>query len=329
VLTTLRATPGIQSAVSTATLPLTRGWNIPTTVEGRDDASIGGTEWRSVSPGYFRAMDMKLLAGRDLAETDTWTSPLVVVVSKSYAAKLFPGENPIGRRIYIGSYKGKGKDRIVPSEIVGVVSDLLDRSLEQKQPRQTVWVSHAQASLRMGAGLSSFVVRANDPSVAADALRRAIAEADPELPPADIASMNDLVTRSLGDRRFSMTLLTVFALVALALTCVGIYGVASYSVSQRTREIGVRIALGAQPRSVVGLVVREGIRPAVIGVLAGVVLALVVSRFIAGMLFGIGPRDPLSLSVVAISVVIVAIVATWLPARRAAQVDPVRALRAD
>lgn len=153
VLATLRATPGIQSAVSTATLPLRRGWNTPTTVEGRDEASIGGTEWRSVSPGYFRALGMTLLAGRDLAETDTWTSTPVVVVSKSYAAKLFPNENPIGRRIYIGSYKGKGKAKIVPSEIVGVVSDLLDRSLEQKQPRQTVWVSHA-ASIAYRSGPS-------------------------------------------------------------------------------------------------------------------------------------------------------------------------------
>lgn len=328
VLATLRATPGIQSAVTTATLPLRRGWNTPTTVEGRDDASIGGTEWRSVSPGYFRAMDMKLLAGRDLAETDTWTSSPVVVVSKSYASKLFPDENPIGRRIYIGSYKGKGKEKIVPSEIVGVVSDLLDRSLEQKQPRQTVWVSHAQAT-RMSAALSSFVVRAADPAVAARALRRAIAEADPRLLVADVASMNELVTQSLGDRRFSMMLLTAFALVALALTCVGIYGVASYSVSQRTREIGVRIALGAEPRSVVGLVVRQGIGPAMVGLAIGMVLALLGSRAISSMLFGIGPRDPLPLSIVAALLAAVAIVATWLPARRASRVDPVQALRAD
>ena len=328
VLEKLRATPGIQAAASTATLPLRRGWNMPTTVQGRDDASIGGTEWRSVSPGYFAAMGIKLLAGRDLAETDTRSAPPVVLVSKSYAARMFPDENPIGRFIYIGVYKGKRKEQVVPSEIVGIVTDLRDGSLDQMQLRQTVWVSHAQAS-RMTAGLSSFVVRANDPSVAASALRRAIADADPRLPAADIASMDDLVMQSLGTRRFSMVLLTTFALVALALTCVGIYGVSSYSVAQRTREIGVRIALGAQPRSVVGLVVRQSIRPAIVGLGAGFVLALLVSRLIASMLFGVGPRDPLSLSAVASLLAVVALVATWIPARRASRVDPVRALRAD
>jgi predicted permease len=328
VLAGLRATPGIQAAASTATLPLQRGWNIPTTVEGRDDATIGGTEWRSVSPGYFHAMDIKLLAGRDFAETDTRGSPPVVIVSKSYAAKLFPDENPIGRRIYIGVYKGRRKEKAVASEIVGIVVDLRDRSLDQSQLRQTVWVSHAQAT-GMNGGLPSFVVRANDPSVAATALRRAIADADPRLPVADIASMNDVVSQSLGHRRFSMMLLTIFAFVALALTCVGIYGVASYSVSQRTREIGVRIALGAQPGSVVRLVVGQGIRPALIGLTVGLVLALLVSRVIASMLFGTSPRDPLSVSIVAGLLTTVTAIATWLPARRASRVDPVEALRAD
>jgi putative ABC transport system permease protein len=328
VLGELRTTPGIQAAASTATLPLTRGWNIPSTVEGRDDASIGGTEWRAVSPGYFQAMDIKLLSGRDFAETDTRASPPVVIVSKAYAAKLFPDENPIGRRIYIGVYRGRRKEKVTASEIIGVVADLRDRSLDQSQLRQTIWVSHSQAK-GMGTALSSFVVRANDPSVAAAALRHAIADADPRLPVADIASMSDVVSRSLGHRRFSMILLTTFAFVALVLTCVGIYGVASYSVSQRTREIGVRIALGAQPGSVVRLVVAQGIRPAMVGLGIGLVLALLVSRVIASMLFGISPRDPLSLSIVAAVLAIVTAVATWVPAQRAAQIDPVQALRAD
>ncbi|HEY4304893.1 MAG TPA: ABC transporter permease [Gemmatimonadaceae bacterium] len=328
VLAQLRATPGVQEAAATATLPLKRGWNTPTTVEGHDDATYGGTEWRGVSPGYFRAMDITLLSGRDFAETDTRTSPPVVIVSKAYASKMFPDENPIGRRIYLGVYKGRGKEKTTASEIVGVVADLRDRSLDQTQLRQTVWVSHTQVK-GMKFGLSSFVVRANDPVLAANALRRAIADADPSLPVADVASMNDIVLQSLGPRRFTTVLLTTFALIALALTCVGIYGVASYSVSQRTREIGVRIALGAQPSSVVGLVVRQGIRPAMIGLGVGVVLALGVSKVIASMLFGVGPRDPLSLSVVAALLAAVAVTATWLPARRASRVDPVQALRAE
>ena len=327
VLEQLRATPGVLSAAATATLPLQRGWNIPTTVLGDANRTEGASEWRAVSPDYFRAMDIPLLAGRAFTDADDDKAPSVVVLSTSYAENFFPGENPIGKRIQIGVYKGQAP-ATVSSEIVGIVADLRDASLEQPRFRHTFWVPSAQGSV-MGTQAPVFVVRANDPSVAANALRSAIAEADPRMGVPDIAAMTDIVSQSLSWRRFTMVLMATFAAVALALTCVGIYGVASYAVSQRTQEIGVRMALGARPSSVVALIVGQGARPAMIGLVIGLVLAGWASKAIASLLFGIGPRDPLSLGAVAVLLGVVALMASYIPALRASKVDPVVALRAD
>ncbi len=327
VLARLRATPGILSAASTASLPLVRGWNIPTTVAGHNELTQGATEWRAVSPAYFRTMDIPILAGRDITESDNSRAPGVVIVSKAYAEAFFPGENPIGHRIVVGSYKGEPSVvGDVPREIIGVVADLRDASLEQKQLRNTIWVPQAQATPMMAA-VPAFVVRAGDPNAAATALRHAISAVDPRITNADVAAMSDIVSHSLSSRRFALALMTIFALVALALTSVGVYGVASYAVSQRTQEIGVRMALGAQPRNVVALVVKQGLGPTIVGLAIGLIAALLVSRVIAGMLFGIGPRDPLSFALVALVLLLVSAVATYLPARRAARLDPVSALR--
>jgi predicted permease len=327
VLERLRATPGILSAASTATLPLRRGWNIPTTVLGENDRTESATEWRAISPGYFRTMEIPVVTGRAFTDADVDGAPRVAVVSQSYAETFFPGENAIGRRILVGVYKGQGPASEA-SEIVGIVPDLRDASLEQTRLRHTVWLPQSQAS-QMGVDLPAFVVRANDPSIAARAWRAAMTGADPRIGVPDVVAMSDIVTESLSWRRFTMVLMATFAAVALVLTCVGIYGVASYAVSQRTQEIGVRMALGAKPSAVVALIVRQGARPAIIGLVIGLVLAAWGSRAIASMLFGVGPRDPVSLASVALLLGVVAVAASWLPARRAARVDPVTALRAD
>jgi ABC-type antimicrobial peptide transport system permease subunit len=251
----------------------------------------------------------------------------VTVISQSYADTFFPGENPIGQHVMIGVYKGQGPDSIA-SEVVGIVPDLKDASLEAKRVRHTVWVPAAQATI-MGASMPAFVVRSNDATAAANALRAAIAEADSRMGVPSVAAMSDVVARSVAPRRFTMILMATFAVIALALTCVGIYGVTSYAVSQRTQEIGVRIALGARPANVVRLIVRQGARPAILGLLIGLGLAAWASRAIASMLFGIGPRDPASLGAVALLLALVALVASYLPARRASRVDPVTALRSD
>ena len=328
VLERLRATPGVISAGATATLPLRRGWNLPTTVQGHNDLSEGATEFRAVSPGYLGMMDIPILAGRDLAETDVAASPPVVLVSEAYAKRFFPGASPIGQRVLVGCYKGCPDRHPTPMEVVGVVRDLRDASLEQARPRRTIWVSWVQAGGDMSR-VPAFVVRASDPGVASSALRRAIAEADPRMTPPDIMAMSDIVSASLSWRRFSMVLMACFAGLALALTCVGIYGVAAYAVSQRVQEIGLRMALGARPASVVALVVRQGATPAALGLVVGLGLALYLTRVLSKLLFGVGPRDPLSFATVALVLLGVAVAASYLPARRAARVDPAGALRAE
>jgi putative ABC transport system permease protein len=327
VLERLRSTPGILSAAATASLPLKRGLNIPTTVLGHPDLTEGATEWRGVSTDYFRTMDVSLITGRDFTESDVTGAPRVAIVSTSYVKQFLPGENPIGKRIQIGIYKGQGPDSIA-SEIIGVAPDLRDQSLESKRYRNTVWTPIAQGN-PMGVSVPAFVVHASDAAGAANALRTAIAEADARMGTPVVAAMSDLVTQSLEQRRFTMILLATFAAVALVLTCIGIYGVASYSVSQRTQEIGVRIALGARRANVLALIVRQGASPAIVGLLIGFLLTWWTSKAIASMLFGIGPRDPGSIGAVALLLALVAFAASYIPARRAARVDPVKALRAE
>jgi len=328
VLESLRATPGVLSAGATATLPLRRGLNLPTTVQGHGELSEGATEWRAVSPDYLRTMDIRLVAGRDIAESDAATSPLVGLVSEAYAKRFLSDGNPIGRHILIGCYKGCPDRNPPPIEVVGVVRDLRDMSLEQPRLRRTIWVPWAQANTDF-ARVPAFVVRANDPAVAASALRRAIAAADPRIGNPDVLAMTDIVSASLSWRRFSTVLMVCFAGLALALTCVGIYGVAAYAVSQRVQEIGLRMALGARPAGVVALVVRQGVTPAAIGLVVGLGAALLLTKVLSKLLFGVGPRDPVSFASVALVLLGVAITASYLPARRAACVDPAGALRAD
>ncbi len=328
VLESLRETPGIVSAAATATLPLRRGWNLPTTVEGHAELTEGATEWRSVSPGYLATMDIRLVAGRDVSESDVAASPPIALVSEAYAKKFLSDANPIGRRILIGCYKGCPERHPTPVEVVGVVRDLRDMSLDQTRPRRTVWVARAQADGHF-ATVPAFVVRANDPAVASSALRRAMTSADPRIGNPTIAAMTDVVSASLSWRRFSMVLMACFAGLALVLTCVGIYGVASYAVSQRVQEIGLRMALGARPAGVVALVVRQGATPAAVGLLVGLGVALLLTRVLSKLLFGIGPRDPLSFAAVSVVLLGVAVAASYIPARRAARIDPAGALRAD
>jgi predicted permease len=331
VLMRLRATPGIISAGTSSSLPLKRGWNLPMTVEGRPDATQGNMEWRSVSADYFKTFGVRVVAGRGILEADDMGAPPVVVISEAFAKRYWPGQNPIGRRVHLGQFKGKsiGPRFDEPArEIVGVVPDIRDMSLDQKRKPQTAWVPREQAPPAL-VSLPSFVVRATDAGVAATALRNAIAESDAHVTIPAIASMGDIVTTSLSWQRFTLVLMTAFASLALVLTCVGVYGAVAYSVAQRVHEIGIRMALGARPASVAGLVVRQGVRPAIVGLAIGLAGALGLTRLLKNMLYEIGPRDPVSFGAVALVLVAVALVASYLPARRAAKVDPLTALRSD
>jgi putative ABC transport system permease protein len=336
VLERLRATPGIASAGATSSLPLVRGLNTVMTVDGNIEATEGGLEWRAVSPGYFQTFGIKVLRGREITDADDRTAPAIVLVSKSFADKWWPGENPLGRRIWIGKHAGKA-GKAGPAdpvrEIVGVVPDMKDMSLEQLRPRHTVWVPQAQTtpSFLSYVSIPSFAVRAADARVGASALRSAIQDADPRLRDPEIFAMRDVITLSSSyqQRWFTLVLMSLFAAVALGLTSVGIYGVVAYSVARRVHEIGVRMALGARPGNVVGMVVRQGMRPVVLGLAGGLVAALALSRLLTKMLFGVSPHDPSTLAVVAVVLMAVALVASYLPARRATRVDPLSALRSE
>jgi predicted permease len=330
-LTRLRATPGIARAAATATLPLKRGWNLPATVDGPPDQTDGGTEWRAVSPGYFPALGIRMIAGRDFTDADDGGAPGVVVVSESLARAYWPGKSAIGRRVFVGRVQNKPVSPAFDEParvIVGVVSDLKDMQLDQTQVRHTLWVPQAQVVAGF-TSLPAFVVRANDAGVAATALRRAIAGADPRMRTVDVAAMSDIVSQSLLWRRFQTTLISLFAGLALVLTAVGIYGVVAYSVANRVHEIGVRMALGARPSRVVRLIVSQGMRSVLVGLVIGLAGAISLSRVIAGMVYGISPRDPRALTVVSVVLCVVALVASYVPARRATRIDPLTALRSE
>ncbi|MEO7086287.1 MAG: ABC transporter permease, partial [Gemmatimonadaceae bacterium] len=253
----LRATPGISGAGSASTLPLQRGWNLGMTVDGNNDLTEGGLEWRAASGGYFQTFGIPVLQGRGLSDIDVHGGHPVVVVSQSLAKRYWPNESPIGKLIWVGRFKGKPMAPIFDEparEMVGVVPDLKDMSLDQLRPRHTVWIPVTQVPRGL-VHLPVFVVHAADAAAGARALRQAIAEADPRMPPPDIASMRDVAAASLAPRRFSLVLMSVFAALALTLTSVGIYGVVQYSVERRVQEIGVRMALGARSREVVTLIV--------------------------------------------------------------------------
>jgi putative ABC transport system permease protein len=303
------------------------------TVDGNVEASEGGLEWRAVSPGYLRTFGIQLLHGRDFSDADGRAAPAVVIVSKSFADRWWPGEDPLGRRIWIGRFRGKA-GKAGPGdpvrEIVGVVPDMKDMALDQSRPRHTVWVPQAQMQPDF-ASLPAFAVRATDARAAATALRSAITDADPRVGVPDISTMSDILASSASyqQRWFTLVLMSLFAAVALGLTSVGIYGVVSYSVARRVHEIGVRMALGARPSTVVGLVVRRGMGPVVLGLAVGIAAALALSKVLTKMLFGVSPHDPRTLIVVAVVLMAVALIASYLPARRATRVDPLTALRAE
>jgi putative ABC transport system permease protein len=336
VLERLRSTPGITSAGATSSLPLTRGLNTIMTLDGNIEATEGGLEWRAVSPGYFQTFGIKVLRGREIADADDRFATPIVLVSKSFADKWWPGENPLGRRIWIGKFHGEA-GQAGPSdpvrEIVGVVQDMKDMALEQGRPRHTVWVPQAQMtpSFLSYVSIPSFAVRTPDSRAAAIALRSAIQGADPRMGAPDISAMSDIISSSASyqQRWFTLVLMSLFAAVALGLTSVGIYGVVAYSVARRVHEIGVRMALGARPATVVGLVVRQGMRPVVLGLAIGIVAALALSRTLTKMLFGVSPHDPRTLVAVVVVLMGVALLASYLPARRATRVDPLASLRSE
>ncbi|PYV41919.1 MAG: ABC transporter permease [Acidobacteria bacterium] len=322
LLSGVNAVPGVLSSAAVTSRPIV-GWDpgMGVGAVGAPDApgaAVPWAGWRFVTPDYFRTMGIPLLRGRVFTEADEIGKPWRVVVSQSLADLLWPGRDPIGQRMYI--WKGQGQNS---AEIIGVVANQRERGLDS-EPTRTVYIPY------FGSGFSPaelVVHTSNDPKKTVSAMRSVLAQIDSNLPLSDILSVEEVVSRSLAPRRFNTILLATFAGVALLLAISGIYGVLAYSVARRTSEIGLRIALGATSRSILGLVIGQGMRPILIGIALGLLGAFALSRFMTALLFGVEAADPLTYAAVAAVVTATALVACCVPALRALRINPVTALR--
>jgi predicted permease len=325
--TKLAALPGVRSVGAVAGLPLTgRRFNISFTVDGRPEvppAQQPTMEVRIATPGYFRTIGIPVLRGRAFAESDGPDAPQVVVLSESAVRRFFPGEEPIGRTIRLGL--GRGRGRKAGGEVVGVVGDVKELGLAAASPPE-IYLPYAQFPIQS----MDVVLRTGvPPRSLAGAIERVVHGLDPELPVSRVATLDEVLARSVSEPRFYALLIGSFAGTALFLAALGLFGVMSYAVAQRTREIAVRVALGATGEELVRMVLREAFLLGATGVALGLGGALLLSRAIAGLLFALSPRDPATLAGVALLLLATALVAGYLPARRATRVDPAIALRSE
>ena len=277
--------------------------------------------YRVANPDYFRAMGIPLLAGRTFTERDHGRN--VVILSQSATERFWPGENPIGKICVINW----GGDRRV--EVVGVVSDVRTVRLDEP-PAMMVYLldSHGQAKAGPPAE-ASIIVRTINPEATAAAVRRVLLDIDPDVPVVALRPMEQVVSKSLGVRRFQMSLALLFAASALFLAALGIYGVLSYSVEQRRGELGIRMALGAQAGDLQSLVIRQGMTPVAVGLGCGLISALFLGRFVRSLLFGLSAQDPLTIVLVALVIIAAAALACYFPAARMTRLDPLAALRCE
>ncbi len=319
-LSRVNSMPQVQAAGAVSMRPVAGGttntavWAVENPV-GPDEPTLMA-DWRYVTPGFFGAMGISLERGADFTESDRLESPLRVIISHALAERLWPGESPIGRRavLWMGQFT---------ATVVGVVDDMRERGL-QTDPTMAVYLPYYGDSWSP----VHFVVHATtEPTSLVPTLRSMLAEVDPSLPLSGILTMDQIVTDSVAAERFNAVLLTFFAAIALVLALAGVYGVTVYSVTRRTSEIGVRVALGANPGSVLKQTIWYGMRPALIGIGAGLTCAFGLSRLLSNLLFGIEPSDPVTYAGVVMVLGSAALLSCYLPARRALRVDPVAALR--
>ena len=321
LLPRLAALPGVQHAGAVSQLPMS-GQNNDTSfvVEGRPPSSPGerlGANQRVVTPDYFRALGIPLLKGRYFTERDTTTAPNAIIISQTFATQVFPNEDPIGKRLTIDF------GQPWTGEIVGIVGAIRHAGLSI-EPWREMYFAHAQ---NPSGGMNLVVRAAGDPMILASAIKSEVQALDKDLPLFNIRTMETVVSDTVAQPRFRALLLGIFAAVALILAAVGIYGVMSYYVTQRTHEIGIRMALGAQRRDVLRLVVGQGMTLAVIGVGIGLAAAFALTRWIATLLYQVRPTDPMTFTIISLLLAVVALLACYIPARRASKVDPMVALR--
>jgi putative ABC transport system permease protein len=329
LLQRLKAEPGVESAAVAMGLPFTSNLNAITGFrhEGQaepDSASMPTASMRIVSPEYFQMMKIPIRSGRPFDKRDTATSPEVVLINERATRRFFSGQNPVGQQIRVGAELARDA-RSGPKTIVGVVGDIKYGGLDEDTPAE-IYLPYEQHPV----DAFTVAVRTSEGRIASfPTLWHDVAGLDPLLPLANLKGLAALVDASLAERRFTMLVLLTFAAIAVALSVIGIYGVLAYLVAQRTREIGLRLAIGASPSDVVWLIVREGAALTLLGLGAGLAGALAAGRWISALLFGVTPADPATLATVLCALAGAAACATYVPARRAAAVDPSDALKAD
>jgi putative ABC transport system permease protein len=317
----------VESVSAVMGLPLDADFSVSSSFRRRgepDSADTPSAGMRIITPDYFKTMTIPLRAGREFDAHDDATGPEVVIINEQAARRFWPGQNPIGQEIRLGVSLYRGA-RSGQKTIVGIIGDVKYGSLDAPSPAE-VYLPYKQHPV---GDLTIAVRTVGDPLGFVPTARADLAAVDRELPLADIHPMTAVVGRSIAERRFTMLLLTSFAGVAVLLAAIGIYGLLAYVVTQRTGEIGVRLAMGATPKDVARLFVREGAALTLVGVVAGLAGALAAAKALTTMLFGVTATDPATFIVVAGVLMAVALVASYLPARRAARVDPMSALRTD
>lgn len=340
VVARVRALPGVQAAAAATGLPLTpSSTELPVVTGDRSYTRLEDLEsarYTLVTPAYFATMGIALRAGRPFTAQDRRGAPGVAIVNEALARRFFAGQNPVGRPILLGVPDNLNRPGLLPAglehfewlTIVGLAADARNDGVSRPAVPEA-YVPLAQSlDLRVMAASAAVVIRATgDPAGLANAVRAQVHAADPEQPIARLRTMDIALGGSLQQPRFNALLLSLFAGLALALSVVGIYGVVSHTVAQRTHEIGIRLAMGASPQGIRRLILAQSLRMAATGIAAGTAGAVAATRVLNGLLFGVTPGDPLTFAAAAGGLLLVAVVASWIPVRRATRLDPMMALR--
>ncbi|MEK6281436.1 MAG: ABC transporter permease [Acidobacteriota bacterium] len=322
LMSRVAALPGASSAAAASGLPLRGGWGRSLTVEGQALLSVGQApmiQHSVVTPNYFHTMGIPLREGRDFTNADDPGATRVTIVDERLARQYWPDASPLGKRVRFGPPESNEPWHTIVGVVGAVRHERLDR-----ETRQSIYVPYLQIPVR---GMTVAVRTSGDPGSLAGAVRQQVVALDKDQPVTNVMTMDDVISRSVWQERFYAMLFGIFAALALVLAAVGIYGVMSYAVTQRTQEIGIRMALGARAVDVLKLILRNGMTLITIGVVIGLVGALALTRLLATLLFGVAPTDTLTFVTVSAVLIFVALVACYLPARRATKVDPLVALR--
>ncbi|HET9710852.1 MAG TPA: ABC transporter permease [Pyrinomonadaceae bacterium] len=324
VLEKVSALPGVQDAGLINTLPLDKGPTSAFRVEGRPVTTPDkwpGANYRVVTPNYFRAMSIPMLQGRAYTDRDNENAPRVMIVNEELAQSVFPGENVIGKRITFGNTDDNQQP--IWFEIVGVAANI--RSVElREEPESELYFS---ASQTIWPSMSLVVRSSVEPASLSGSVRQIVNEVDKSVPVSSVQTMDHIVSQSITQPRFNLFLLGLFSAVAMLLSAAGIYGVTAYTVTQRTHELGIRLALGAQVGDVLKMILGQGMAVIGVGLVLGLVAAFGLMRLLRSLLFGVGENDPITFVAITVLLLLVALVACYIPARRATKVDPLEALR--